>query len=494
MSKNEEKCEIKPIEKTYSRGGETFTEAQLRQQLKDTVFGHYTITAPGMGSDLSVHIRCNPLANEMQMESILQENIIAPRIDSLLKKIHNDELDSKEVKARLGREPKLKYWLVERLRDRADLSQSNQIKIFDVLTTAGAYLDILFDEDAPELNRLLSIFGVRLSQFNCPGGSPLTRMISGDPRPDALTKIQLLLNFGADINQCSSVYGTLLHIAIANEMSTENISALIDISKKQPGVSFNIEDGQKKTPLLMACKTRNHEVVVLLLSLLKQGHDVGLNTPDEEGRTPLMMSAALGDTISFKALIQAGAKIGVTDAAGRSLIEYLTASADIVREILLSIHIEPDRHPLAPQNWLYFNDDMGSPLVCNLSAETHKRALISNLPQHRKLLLSILNSPLCQRKAKLKEHLTRQAQTVIDQKEEDTFLNLCMRGKLTLQESVLPACHWVAAESTKKKVFDIRKTSNPLFWQTPTTKIDRHPMLEAELPKTWKPPFTVSPH
>lgn len=184
---------------------------------------------------------------------------------------------------------------------------------------------------------------------------------------------------GVSADRTHDEYGTLVHIAVANEDEAHAINLLKAILDKKIPYNFAGVDGESKTLLILACKLRQHNLVKFLCSLYKeQGIDIGIDSVDENNISAIQYAAAVGCSPAFQCLLDAGA-----DCAG--VEDYLSCTVEHVAEILRSIHVEPDRDYRAPHNWLYNPVGFGC-INQNNSPDAHKRVLISFQGKHTEVL------------------------------------------------------------------------------------------------------------
>jgi hypothetical protein len=136
--------------------------------------------------------------------------------------------------------------------------------------------------------------------------------------------------------------------------------------------------------------------------------------------------------------MRAGANTNAKDTMGRDLNRYAHFSRDEVSELLLSIHIQPNRHYKAPHNWVYFNDDCQTPACHPDSPHPEKLILISNRHEDKQLIEMIKNEAKAENDMKLYSHISRQTQQVLVDPKCTTVLDQCMAGQTEILK-LLPA-------------------------------------------------------
>lgn len=188
-----------------------------------------------------------------------------------------------------------------------------------------------------------------------------------------LEKAELLLKAGVNPNlrhQFPPHKNTALHTLIVNEMSVISIG-FIDLVKKigKIPLDLSIKDGEDKTTLILAAKTRNTRV---LLRLLEENPSLDVvNAQDFDGRTALHYAAMLGMKVAVEALIASGARQNIVDNNRLIPRDYLEAKDDVVRNTLASISIDPDRDVNATSN--AFVDTNFQPLQSLQSGNTYEQ-------------------------------------------------------------------------------------------------------------------------
>lgn len=285
------------------------------------------------------------------------------------------------------------------------LTKKQQQTLFNLFLEAGAYYEHLlihplFNKD--DLKNFIELFGPNFLNKKIVKQYPLiTTFFMGDLSKerviDGIEKLRFAVENGVDIHQSHHEHGNLLHVIIANEL--QFVPTIIEElekfrQNKKCQFDYRLQDAEGKTPLLIATKLNHQLTIRALCKLSKQNIDIGINIPDQEGRTPLLIAAALGNVEAVKLLLDNGADLQAVDKEGRGIEFYMNASEQLIRSILLSIHVEPERDVNAPHNWLSFNDIFAMPLASDKSKELHHRVLISQKKEHFQLIREVYKEAL----------------------------------------------------------------------------------------------------
>lgn len=134
------------------------------------------------------------------------------------------------------------------------------------------------------------------------------------------------------------------------------ISKLEDQLKK-PILDLSMLDKENKTLLIIAAKTRQWNIVKLFIKRFSDRVPQIINAQDDAGKTALHYAALYGESYIVQLLIQAGAKLDLKDAAGRTAFDCTSGDSDHVKETLLSIEIHPYRSCSASVNAMIFHLD-----------------------------------------------------------------------------------------------------------------------------------------
>ncbi|XP_050390986.1 putative ankyrin repeat protein RF_0381 [Patella vulgata] len=165
--------------------------------------------------------------------------------------------------------------------------------------------------------------------------------------------VEYLIDNGADVNLLDSFQNTALHYLAAN-LNPHTDKAYLVQKFVDSGIDFDIQNGKGKTPLFIAVRHANEDVVRVLIRnkcnvnlrggktkepplkasiyryvkgrkslstmLLTAGCDV--NSSDADGVTPLMIATRYRNTDLIKMLIQKGADVNARDKRGRTVCHY----------------------------------------------------------------------------------------------------------------------------------------------------------------------------
>ena len=141
----------------------------------------------------------------------------------------------------------------------------------------------------------------------------LAEGLQRNPRVDKEIVIKLI-EAGADVNASNSYHGTILNRAILHIphiLPLETVKALI-----KAGADVNAADTWGQTPLQLATRQNQKEVVDFLLSL---GAKSSIHAKDKEGRTALFYAAGYYRGLAlpiFEALMANGANVNDADYSG----------------------------------------------------------------------------------------------------------------------------------------------------------------------------------
>ncbi len=214
--------------------------------------------------------------------------------------------------------------------------------------------------DLPSFNGMISLIDVNMHNDN--NVTILHCMLGSEHFKE---RVQSLLQAGANLNVCiKGLEGTLLHTILANERFQSFDDILNSVTKYGLKIDFHLQDGEGKTPLMLAVKVMAGGAVKHILRLDPSCVDVS----DNEGRTPLHIACALGQAWIVEQLLNAGANINARDHAGNTPAHYAVFNKNEVRQLLTSIYIDPKRDAHAPYNGVLYNDT--SPIIMPITEET----------------------------------------------------------------------------------------------------------------------------
>lgn len=165
------------------------------------------------------------------------------------------------------------------------------VKCIQLLCEAGAPADIA-DED---------------------GITPLAYAVTTDYRDDTPTAIRLLLQHGANVNNCHVIQNAM------REATADTLEQLL-----QAGMDFNYHTEDGKTLLHLAAAEGQLDSMELLL---QRGAD--LEATDRQGLTPLHHAAAGGHNRSVAWLLSKGANINALTAQGSNVYQCAASHCDI---------------------------------------------------------------------------------------------------------------------------------------------------------------------
>ncbi|MCR3759769.1 ankyrin repeat domain-containing protein [Clostridium felsineum] len=145
--------------------------------------------------------------------------------------------------------------------------------------------------------------------------------------PNRIEIIDLLIKYGADVNERDSDNNTPLLMSIDGGYKDENgkkdikqeevmYKAFIDLVEK--GADIYAEDFQKRNSLLIASSSDNTLVVKYLINERK----FDINKRDDYGKTALMLAIEGGSSETAEFLIKAGANKDIKDNEGKTAYDY----------------------------------------------------------------------------------------------------------------------------------------------------------------------------
>eukprot|EP01084_Bolivina_argentea_P039648 73260_1 len=144
--------------------------------------------------------------------------------------------------------------------------------------------------------------------------------------------VQLLLQNGANVNQCEPKQHTSLWIA-----SLRGRVEVVKILLKQSNIKINCQDIVGVTPLWAACQNNNSKVVQLLL--INNNNKANVNLAKHDGCTPLWIAADRGNIECVQLLIKYNAELNTPDESQGATALFVASQnghVNIVRKLLES--------------------------------------------------------------------------------------------------------------------------------------------------------------
>jgi ankyrin repeat protein len=236
---------------------------------------------------------------------------------------------------------------------------SKKLAIAKILVSNGATaIPLLFDKEISLLNLKQVIDGGVDVNSNYQGCSSLHVAVISPSEQQG--KIDYLITSGANVNSVSTIkgyeVGTPAHILLANE----NYKIFEHyVTQAANTLDPEMRDGEGKTLLLLAAKTRSVPAVVKLLELFRD--KININAQDIHGRTPLYFASLYGCRDMVEQLVTAGADINSVDNLGSTPLHCACVSPAARRGVLRSIEIDDGRDASAPLNAL--TDQKGCPIL-----------------------------------------------------------------------------------------------------------------------------------
>ena len=175
--------------------------------------------------------------------------------------------------------------------------------------------------------------------YNSAGNTPLGMAISRGQNNEAM----VLLKHGADINQQNNYGMTPLMKAVNFYDVFWNDDPILDLQYIQRkayifanlllenGAMIDIQNKNKRTALMLACKNQDANTVRLLLS-----YGASVNLQDINWRSALMYASEVGDKKSVRLLLECGAEVDMLDKKGYTALMLACMNKyDSVMAILL---------------------------------------------------------------------------------------------------------------------------------------------------------------
>ena len=210
-------------------------------------------------------------------------------------------------------------------------AKENHPKVVELLIEHGADIEARLFGDTTALYLAVKnghLLVVRVLIAN--GASFTTRVLDETTTWHAATIycqepiVELMLEWGANVDALSKYQGTALLIAVERATATEDgyeniIKLLLD-----HGANINLRNGFSVTPLFRATEQHLDRIACLLL---ERGADPDLSTSDfYDMNTPLHAAAARSEMIT-KALLAAKADVNAKDRRGFTALSYAVDSA-----------------------------------------------------------------------------------------------------------------------------------------------------------------------
>lgn len=164
-------------------------------------------------------------------------------------------------------------------------------------------------------------------------------------------RFELLLSVGVDVNGIDgndTFLNTPLHTLIANENDDGAISLIKIAHEKGVNIDFNRQDANGVSILCLAIKCRLIKLAKFLLQNYQE-FEIDLDLSDMLGMAPIHYACALGLTDLVELLLECGAT-QTDNHDGQSLLDICDDEEDVIREILESVSISPDRDENADLN------------------------------------------------------------------------------------------------------------------------------------------------
>ncbi|MDR1235963.1 MAG: ankyrin repeat domain-containing protein [Holosporaceae bacterium] len=126
-----------------------------------------------------------------------------------------------------------------------------------------------------------------------------------------IDRAQILINYGADVNEINRYGNSLLHEAIAYGDSCVNMAVLLIMR----GACVNVPGSNKDTPLHFAAQLPQSPQNRALIDFLIQ-NGACVNIRNHSGETPIYSAVFSGNIWAIKLLIKGGANFNIPDNEG----------------------------------------------------------------------------------------------------------------------------------------------------------------------------------
>ncbi|MCR3759765.1 ankyrin repeat domain-containing protein [Clostridium felsineum] len=226
------------------------------------------------------------------------------------------------------------------------IEENNENKVKDILNSPGNInslptIDTIITRDFindPPITEACRVGNINIIKMLLEHGASVkvkNPKLSWNPLPIACTVynpntveiIDLLIKYGADVNERDSENNTPLLMSVDGGYKDENgkkdikqeevmYKAFIDLVEK--GADIYAEDFQKRNSLLIASSSDNTLVVKYLINERK----FDMNKRDDYGKTALMLAIEGGSSETAEFLINAGANKDIKDKEGKTAYDY----------------------------------------------------------------------------------------------------------------------------------------------------------------------------
>lgn len=168
---------------------------------------------------------------------------------------------------------------------------------------------------------------------------------------DAIHKDTINLKIDCDFER-EPFGNTPLHLLIANELTKTSIDFISMANKKNIPIDYSVQDDQGKTTLILAAKTRSSMIVSAIIDdIVLHKCQKNINIQDNDGNTALHYSMLLGDVISAKKLLSAGANKEIKNNKRLTPLDCLNPIHNaFIEPILKSVSIDCERDEKALTN------------------------------------------------------------------------------------------------------------------------------------------------
>lgn len=160
---------------------------------------------------------------------------------------------------------------------------------------------------------------------------------------DDITKLSLLLKYGADPNATDNYGVTALHI-VSGDIGKRKMEVLKLLVEN--GANIEATDDHGQTPLFHAVEWSNKKVISYLI-----GQGANIDTQDNKGKTTLHVAATMPSFKMVKHLLQNGANKNIRDNNGETPLERAKRRrAEAIQNFQAWIEQHPDQVSAPPDN------------------------------------------------------------------------------------------------------------------------------------------------